>query len=84
MNQSSEFAALQRQNRLLRALLAVTLIAALASAAASVLTLALFLSTAAEVRDALSQLDIEKINKSLDMISSLADLMDRISGIFGK
>lgn len=83
MNHSSELAALRRQNKLLSILLAVLLILALVSAAASVLTLVCFLNIATELQDALSRLDIDQINQALDTISTLTDLMNRIANLFG-
>jgi predicted PurR-regulated permease PerM len=86
---SEQFSALKRQNRLLALLLVVTLVVSLISAALSIATL-LYVQNLSEslqqalstLQEAVSRLDLDQINQTMEAISGLTDLLQRILTIF--
>jgi cell division protein FtsX len=86
---SEQFSALKRQNRLLTLLLVVTLVVSLISAALSIATL-LYVQNLSEslqqalstLQEAVSRLDLDQINQTMEAISGLTDLLQRILTIF--
>jgi cell division protein FtsX len=86
---SEQFSALKRQNRLLTLLVVVTLVVSLISAVLSIATL-LYVQNLSEslqqalstLQEAVSRLDLDQINQTMEAISGLTDLLQRILTIF--